>query len=305
MRWIDSYFYRPNIWQKCLIFILLPLSLLYAIGAFVRRKCAKKYKFPIPIISVGNLVVGGSGKTPFIIEVAKHFENIAIVSRGYKRASSGLVIVSKNGEICVSQMQAGDEPYLLARELKNASVIVCKDRKKAIEKAIEMGAKVVFLDDGFRFAFNKLNIVLIPLLKPYFPFCMPSGIYRELPSSYKEADIIVNEGADYTREVSIQSPTQRMLLLTAIANPARLDEFLPPIVGKIILNDHAYFDKSALQEAINSHNATSLLVTSKDEVKLLEYGFNLSVMKLKLNIKAHILESIKAYVSNFKYEESI
>ncbi|WP_367275997.1 tetraacyldisaccharide 4'-kinase, partial [uncultured Helicobacter sp.] len=299
MRWIDSYFYNPNIWQKCLSITLLPVSLLYGICALIRRKCGKFYDFSLPIVSLGNLIVGGSGKTPFIIETARHFEKVAIVSRGYKRASKGLVVVSEWGEIRVSQLESGDEPYLLARELKNASVIVCKDRKKAIEKAKQMGAKVVFLDDGFRLAFKKLNIVLIPLLKPYFSLCLPSGMYREIPSAYKAADILVREGIDYTREVDIESPSQRMLLLTAIANPARLDEFLPDVVGKITLSDHARFDKVFLEQAISQYNATSLLVTSKDEVKLLDYGLPLSVMRLKLTIKPDILERIRTYIECF------
>ncbi|WP_334083306.1 tetraacyldisaccharide 4'-kinase [Helicobacter typhlonius] len=300
MRWIDVYFYQPNIWQKTLAILLLPISLLYGIGAYARRKFARFHHFPLPIVSVGNLIVGGSGKTPFIIEVARHFEKVAIVSRGYKRDSKGLVVVSEWGEIRASQTESGDEPYLLARELKNASVIVSKDRREAIEKAIAMGAKVVFLDDGFRFKFSKLNIALVPLLQPYFKLCLPSGMYRELPSAYKEADLLVREGIDYTREVHIENPSERMLLLTAIANPARLDEFLPSVVGKITLRDHSTFDKAFLSQMIEKYNATSLLITSKDEVKLLESGFNLSVMRLRLVIAEDIMERIKSYVRDFK-----
>ncbi|MBR2111832.1 MAG: tetraacyldisaccharide 4'-kinase [Helicobacter sp.] len=73
MRFIDSYFYNPSFAQKLLSFVLLPVSLLYAISATLRRKCSKYYDFGIPIISVGNLIIGGSGKTPFIIEIAKSY----------------------------------------------------------------------------------------------------------------------------------------------------------------------------------------------------------------------------------------
>ena len=300
MRWIDAYFYQPNFTQKLVSFALLPLSLLYGIGSTMRRKLARFYDFGIPIVSVGNLIAGGSGKTPFIIEVAKTYERAVVISRGYKRTSKGLVLVSEWGNIQVSQEEAGDEPYLIARELKNASVIVCKNRIQAIEKAKQIGAKVIFLDDGFRFKFAKLNIVLEPLLKPYFTFCLPSGIYRELPNALKEADLIVREGIDYTREVQIESPSERMLLLTAIANPSRLDAFLPSVVGKITLADHAQFDKDALHKAMHEYNASSLLVTSKDEVKLLHSNLKLSVMRLELKINPQVLEHIKAYVEKFK-----
>lgn len=299
MRFIDSYFYQPHFLQKCLSMLLLPLSLLYAIGSIARRRFSTYRDFGIPIVSVGNLIVGGSGKTPFIIEVAREFSDVCIVSRGYKRTSKGLVVVSLKGDIQVSQEEAGDEPYLIARELNHASVIVSKNRAEAIHKAKELGAKVVFLDDGFRFRFKKLNIVLEPLLKPYFSLCLPSGIYREIPSARKEADILVREGIDYTREVDIQSPTPRMLLLTAIANPSRLDTFLPDsVVGKITLSDHARFDIAFLERAIKQYNATSLLVTSKDEVKLLQSNLNLSVMRLRLKIDSHILARIKEYVAH-------
>lgn len=301
MRFIDSYAYRPSIPQKALSILLLPLSILYGMAAYLRRKLTRTYDCGLPIISVGNLIVGGSGKTPFIIEMAREFENVAVISRGYKRKTKGLVVVSERGHIMQKVEDCGDEPYLIARELKNASVIVCKDRKKAIQKAKQMGASIIFLDDGFRFQFKKLNIVLRPLLEPYFPFCLPSGIYREFSSAYKEADIIVQEGRDYTREVNIQSPSKRMLLLTAIANPARLNAFLPDVVGKITLQDHAHFDEESLKSQMKIYNATSLLVTSKDEVKLLESGLPLSVMKLKLKISPLIYERIQSYVHSYTY----
>lgn len=304
MRFIDAYFYKPNVFHKCLSIALLPISALYALSATIRRKCARNRDFHIPIISVGNLVAGGSGKTPFIIEVARAFERVAIVSRGYKRESKGLVVVSEYGTIKATQKQAGDEAYLIARELKNASVIVCKNRAKAIECAKNMGASIIFLDDGFRFRFKKLNIVLEPLLKPYFSFTLPSGIYRELPSAKKEADIIVKEGADYTRIVSIDNPTASMLFLTAIANPTRLRAFLSDvsnqIVGEIMLKDHANFDIAKLKSAMQAHNATSLLVTSKDEVKLLDSNLPLSIMRLKLDIHPSVIEAIRAYIASYK-----
>lgn len=296
MRFIDSYFYRPSWIQKLLSFVLLPISILYAISATLRRKCARYYDFGVPIVSVGNLIVGGSGKTPFIIEVARFYPHSAVISRGYKRQSKGLVVVSHNGEILCSQPQAGDEAYLLAKSLPNASVIVSKNRKEAIQKAKELGARCVFLDDGFRFHFKKLNIVLRPKLQPYFPFLLPSGMYREMPYLYKYADVLVREGEDYTREVFVQNPTPRMLLLTAIANPSRLDEFLPSVVGKITLQDHSSFDAPTLQKYMLQYNATSLLVTSKDEVKLENMGFVLSVLRLRLHIAESITDRIDSYI---------
>lgn len=300
MRFVDSYIYNPSFWQKILAFALLPFSILYIIGSLLRRAFSTKQDFDIPIISVGNLVAGGSGKTPFIIEVARHFDKVAVISRGYKRQSSGLVVVSLWGSLQVGVEHAGDEPYLIAKSLQNASVIVCKDRIKAILKAKELGVEVIFLDDGFRFNFYKLNIILEPKLKPYYPFCLPSGIYRELPYFYKTADLLLREEIDYVREVSISNATSRMLLLTAIANPARLDRFLPSeVVGKITLSDHANFDYKDITSKLRESNATSLLVTTKDEVKLLNSPFNLSVMRLKLHINEKVIDKIKQYIKEY------
>lgn len=299
MRFIDRYFYKPNLLHICISIILLPISLFYLIVATLRRKCAKYYDFKIPIISVGNLIVGGSGKTPFLCEIAKDFDNVAVISRGYKRKSKGLLVVSKNGEICATQEQSGDEAYLIAFTLKNASVIVSKDRVAGILEAKKMGANAIFLDDGFRFNFKKLNIVLFPKLEPFFKLPLPSGIYRENP--FAKGDLMLKEGVDYTREVGVESPTARMLLLTAIANPARLDEFLPKgVIGKILLKDHAVFDLEALRAEFKRTSATSLLVTHKDFVKLQQCDLPLSILSLKIHIDSRILARIKEFVESYK-----
>ena len=304
MRFIDRYFYKPNFLHICISIILLPISLFYLIVATLRRKCAKYYDFKIPIISVGNLIVGGSGKTPFLCEIAKDFDNVAVISRGYKRKSKGLLVVSKNGEICATQEQSGDEAYLIALTLKNASVIVSKDRVAGILEAQRLGAKIIFLDDGFRFNFKKLSIVLSPKLEPFFKLPLPSGIYRENP--FAKGDLMLKEGVDYTREVGVESPTTRMLLLTAIANPARLDEFLPQgVIGKILLKDHAVFDLEALRTEFKRTGATSLLVTRKDFVKLSDCDLPLSILSLKIHIDSRVVEQIKAYVESYKIYDRI
>ena len=299
MRFIDRYFYKPNLLHICLAFALLPIALFYLIIATFRRKCAKYYDFKIPIISIGNLIVGGSGKTPFLCEIAKDFDNIAVISRGYKRKSKGLLVISRNGEICATQEQSGDEAYLIALTLKNASVIVSKDRVAGILEAQKLGAKVIFLDDGFRFNFKKLSVILSPKLEPFFKLPLPSGIYRENP--FAKGDLNLKEGIDYTREVSVENPSARMLLLTAIANPARLDEFLPPnIIGKILLKDHANFDLDFLKHEFKRVGATSLLVTSKDFVKLSKCELPLSILTLKIHIDSRVREKIKDFVKHYK-----
>ncbi|MUU25486.1 tetraacyldisaccharide 4'-kinase [Helicobacter pylori] len=299
---LERYFYDPTLLQKGLIFALYPFSLIYQCIATIKRKTAKKHDFKIPIISIGNLIAGGSGKTPFILEIAQRYQEVAVVSRGYQRDSKGLVVVSVKGNILVPQKTAGDEAYLLALNLKQASVIVSEKRDLGVLKALELGAKIVFLDDGFRFNFHQFNALLKPKVPPYYPFCLPSGLYRESIKSYKEAHLVVTEDKDYKRITSIAHPTKRMLLVTAIANPSRLDAFLPKeVVKKLYFRDHAPFDLELLEKEFYQNNATSLLVTSKDRVKLQDCNLPLSVLDLKLEICPKVLEEIDRYILSYPY----
>ncbi|MFC3847681.1 tetraacyldisaccharide 4'-kinase [Helicobacter baculiformis] len=297
MTWIERYFYTPSTGQKLLAYTLLPISLIYGGVATLKRALAPYEDLGVPIISIGNLVVGGSGKTPLILEIAKALESlhVGIVSRGYGRNSRGLVVVSERGDILVSQEEAGDEAFLCASRLR-ASVVVSTNRKAGVLKAKDLGAQVILLDDGFRFNFKKLNVVLKPERAPFFNFVLPSGAYREFLHAYKKADLLLQEGRDYTRKAWVSNPSPRMLLVTAIANPSRLDPYLPPVVGKLYFKDHARFGRRALEKAFAQYGATSLLVTTKDAVKLLDCSLPLSVLELQLQINSMYQEAILAYV---------
>ncbi|GMB96676.1 tetraacyldisaccharide 4'-kinase [Helicobacter sp. NHP22-001] len=301
MTWLERYFYAPTLCQKALAYALSPLSLVYQTIATMKRQVAPFEDLGIRIVSVGNLVAGGSGKTPFILALAQVLAplyQVVVVSRGYGRTSRGLVVVSEGGKVLVEQNMAGDEAFLLASKLSTCGVVVSEKRKMGVLKAKEMGVQVVLLDDGFRFNFKKLSILLKPALKPYFDFCLPSGIYRESPKCYALADLVVQEGLDYTRHTKLLNSTQRMLLVTAIANPTRLDPYLPPLVGKLYFKDHATFDFKRLERAYKEHNATSLLVTAKDAVKLTNCPLPLSLLDLRLEIAPQILKQILDYLAH-------
>ena len=251
------------------------------------------------MVSVGNLIVGGSGKTPFVIALASRYEDVTVVSRGYGRQSKGLIEVSRKGEILTTVEQSGDEPMLMAQSLTNASVIVSEDRHSAIALAKKQGAKIILLDDGFnRVEIKKFEILLEPaFIKNYLPF--PAGAFREFWFSKKYADIVAKEGKDFVREVSFEGLTERMVLVTAISNPERLDQYLPDtIVKKIYLEDHSYFDELMLKKVLDDNNATSLLCTSKDRVKMKNFKLAISEMKLKLEIKDEIFIEIDKYIEN-------
>jgi len=297
----ERLFFKPNFLDWVLILLLTPLSFLYTFIMFCRRIFTVKKLYSVPIISIGNLIVGGSGKTPFVIAVAKHYENAFIVSRGYGRESKGLVEVSRKGQIVSDVFDAGDEAMLIAQSLPNASVIVSENRELAIEKAIENGAKVVFLDDGFnRINIKKYEILLFPkVIKNYFTF--PAGPFREFFLTQYFADLRLKEERDFHRVVEVANKTDKMLLVTAISNPERLNDYLPNgVIDSIYFEDHAYFDENKLAIRASELGATSLLVTQKDEVKMKAFKLPLSVMKLELQIKNNILVNIHRYIEEYE-----
>jgi tetraacyldisaccharide 4'-kinase len=296
--------FEPKWYHYLTILILLPLSLLYGIFMFIRRAITPKKSFDIPIVSIGNLIVGGSGKTPFVIAMASKYKDVTIISRGYGRKSKGLFQVSQKGKILTSVEKSGDEPMLMAISLPNASVIVSEDRHRAIALAKEQEAKLIILDDGFnRVEIEKYEILLKPeVIKNHLPF--PAGPFREFAFVERYADIVAKEGEDFIREVSYEGLESKMLLVTAISNPRRLDRYLPEgVVQKVYLEDHAYFEEKLLQRVMKECDAKSLLVTQKDAVKMQGFKLPLSIMKLKLEIKNEIFTQVDAYIKGYGHEK--
>jgi len=235
--------------------------------------------------------------------LARYFaeKKVAIVSRGYGRQSRGLVEVSRNGTLLTNVLQSGDEAMLLALRAPYSSVIVSEQRNPAIEKALRQGAELVLLDDGFgRVEIEKFEILLEPGTLPN-RLTLPAGPLREFVWSRAEADLVLREGKDFSRGVRYQNLKKRMLLLTAIANPSRLNPYLPDgVVAKIYLENHAYFDAVLLQEYLNMHGAESLLVTEKDWVKLKDFDLPLSLMVLELELNEGIMPQIETYIRTCK-----
>jgi tetraacyldisaccharide 4'-kinase len=299
--WAERYLFGKGIAFSLIAYLLLPLSLIWAFGAYIKKFTAKPQDFGIACISIGNLVIGGTGKTPITISIAKMLNRSAIILRGYKRQSKGLQVVSLWGEIKCDVHCSGDEAMLYATSLAHALVIVSSNRTEAIIVAKQLGANCVLLDDAFaKFDIKKFDIIVKPNVQ-YRPFCLPSGPYRLPPSMIKYADLVLEQGANFTRDVHIINASPRMVLLSAIANASRLDRYLPQnVVAKIILPDHEYFDEAMLCGMLAQYQATSLLVTTKDMVKLSNTTIPLSIMQLDIIIDASCLDAINNYLSSFQ-----
>lgn len=300
--WVEAYlFYPSSLFQRFLSYLLLPLSALYCAIVLSKRFFGRKRKlyFTIPIISIGNLTVGGNGKTPFCIALAKNYDHVAIVLRGYGRKSHGLILVSDNGQIMCDALASGDEAMLYAKFLPKSTVIVSEDRVEAIRFAKKIGAKIIFLDDGFSKSFiHKIDILVKPNPEPKNNFCLPSGPYREPRFLYKYADLIVSEESDFIRHVEVVDASERMLLVTAISKPSRLDAYLPEnVIGKISFEDHYMYNEKELTDLLVEHNATTILTTQKDAVKMATFDIPLSILKLEVEIFPETLARINTLLA--------
>ena len=293
--WIEEYLFNPNLFQKFISLLLLPLSFLYCFIVFLRFRLYSPKDLGVKVVSVGNLVVGGSGKTPLTIALAKNFQDVAIVLRGYGRSSKGLVVVKDKTEILVDVKQSGDEAQIYADKLKDAVVIVSEDRIKGIKKAKELGSKIIFLDDGYsKHYIKKLDIVID--VDSNNKFCLPSGAFRE--KLWKKDDVLlVKEGVDFKRKTTIINPTEKMALLTAIARPKRLDKYLPKeVVKKYYFEDHHNFSQEEVEKIFNESGCNSLLVTYKDYVKLKNFDVKLSILDLDIEVDKTLLKEIYNWV---------
>lgn len=183
--------------------ILSPVSALYGRALALRADWyasgrLASYALPRPTISVGNLTLGGTGKTPFVEFLARRlrFEGWrpAILSRGYGRRSRGVVVVSAGEGALVSPDEGGDEPVALARSTSGVLVVVGERRVDAARRAADLGANLFLLDDGFQHLAVRRDVNLL-LLDARDPLgggrLAPAGRLREPVAAARRADAFV------------------------------------------------------------------------------------------------------------------
>jgi len=292
--------------------LLIPVSLLYGLVIEIRNLLynwgiLKTFKFPGIVVSIGNLTLGGTGKTPFTIHLGRHLlrrYKIAVVSRGYGRASNGVQIVSDGEKIIKGADVAGDEPWLIARSLKKAIVLVSEKRKDAFEVLLtKYKPDLVILDDAFqhRSVHRDLDIVLINQKEKHFlALPLPSGRYREFPFNRKRADMVVCTNADQNtltdknNEFVCQTSAseyvdqhfntageirelrqKKALAFCGIANPDNFYGLLAEndiqLCKTISFRDHHNFTKSDWRKILNQSRINQcdiILCTEKDLVKV-------------------------------------
>lgn len=191
-----------------------PFSLLYAALMRARAFCYQKGMFnvqrlPCPVISIGNITLGGTGKTPHVLTVTDYLVKkglrVAVVTRGYGAKEKKMpFVVFNDGEVTGTSTRCGDEAFMLsealsAREIRNALVIVDADRYRGGRLACELGAQVILLDDGFQYLalHRDLDIVLFRHKKPLGNGrVFPGGDLREPLSALKRGQLFVFTNAE-------------------------------------------------------------------------------------------------------------
>lgn len=181
--------------------ILTPFSWLYGVGVWLRNLAfnvglLKQESFDVPVVSVGNITVGGTGKTPhaeYIIEALCRRYRIGVLSRGYKRVTHGFILATDS----LSPKDIGDEPYQIFHKFNGLiTLAVCEDRRKGIREMLRIDPDInlIILDDAFqhRYVKPKVNIVLVDYTRPPFnDKLLPLGQLREPVDRLLQCDMVV------------------------------------------------------------------------------------------------------------------
>lgn len=292
------------------------------------RGVLQTYKLHHPVISVGNITVGGTGKTPLVILLAETFRNEGyrpiVLSRGYKRKSAGVVVVSKGQGPRVPWHEAGDEPYLIARRAQGVSVVVGADRYAAGLVAEQQGLGDLFImDDGFqhRRLFRNVDLVTIdPVEWTAGEKLFPYGRWREPQEAIQRADaaIVQLTQADlpnlpipafgietvldgiYRGSEPVRLESLRNRSITAFAGIAKPHRFFTTLgklgitpAQRVEFRDHHTYTRRDVENLDGEIQIT----TEKDAVKLEELGGG-ECLHLRISARMPDLDRFLDFVRN-------
>ncbi len=282
--------------------LLYPISKMYGLGMAVRNKMfeygmLKQQEFNVPLVVVGNIAMGGTGKTPhveYIVESLLGKYNIGVLSRGYKRATKGFVLASQQSR----PEDIGDESYQIYRKFgPDITVAVCEKRVEGINRMMEINPSInmIILDDAFQHRYVKpaVSIVLTEYNRPVFnDKLLPYGRLREPKSALNRADIVVvtkcpldmkpmhyrifKENLNLFPTLDTLPTDSSILVVTGVANPKPFARYLRRHKAKVKLKrftDHHNFtasDMDAIEQQFDALPGNKFIVTTeKDAVRLL------------------------------------
>ena len=307
--------------------ILFPFSILYGFITSIRnflfdKGILRSYSFEVPVIAVGNLSVGGTGKTPqieYLIRLLAPNYKIATLSRGYKRKSEGFILADANSTAEI----LGDEPFQIHQKFPQIKVAVDADRKNGIEKLLSLKDKpeVILLDDAFQHRRVKAGFyILLSAFDDLFcdDYLLPTGNLRESRKGAKRADVIIvtkcpkdlSEIAQQNikNKIGLEVPIyfsyidyddlvynpneskkvaeiklQDKLVIAGIAKPEPFFTYLE--VSKddcLVYPDHHFFTEKDLNQIETKANNKVIITTEKDFVRLMKHHWKTSIYYLPI-----------------------
>lgn len=270
---------------KSFRYVLFPLSILYGFIIWLRNKLydkniLKSSSFNFPIISVGNLSVGGTGKTPmveYLVRLLKDDYKVATMSRGYKRKTKGFAIAGEN----TTALDIGDEPMQFYKKFPDITVSVAEERLVSIPQLLhdKPVTQVIILDDAFQHRQVRAGLnILLTEYKDLFTrdFILPAGNLRDVKSSFKRADIIIvtkckshlNEEEKEKIITEIKPLQHQKTFFTKIeyGSPYHLfnkqEKFLTPDIHILLICGIA--NPKPIKEVLNTYSATYDMIRYKD-----------------------------------------
>lgn len=291
------------------------------------------------VLCVGNLRVGGTGKTPmveFLINNLKDEFEVAVLSLGYKRKTKGIREINKEDDF----LSVGDEPKQMSEKFPNVRFFVNKDRNEAINfiKQKYPNTQVIILDDAYQYRKTKpvKTILLTEYARPFYKdFVLPYGRLRESRKGKERSDYIVvtkcpkdleekekqkitdkikpngNQqvffaSIDYNENIKQTLKGKDVALLTAIDNPLPLQTYLKTFCNiKQVLRfeDHHIFTSKELEEIAKIQ--LPIVTTQKDAIRLKNIKANLFVQDIKINIEDTFIKSTKQEIKKFLQPEAV
>ncbi|MFZ4105556.1 tetraacyldisaccharide 4'-kinase [Flavobacterium sp.] len=318
--------------------ILFPFSILYGFITSIRnflfdKGILRSYSFEIPIIAVGNLSVGGTGKTPqieYLIRLLSSNYKIATLSRGYKRKSEGFVKADANSTAEI----LGDEPFQIYQKFPQITVAVDADRKNGIEKLLSLKdtPEVILLDDAFQHRRVKAGFyILLSAYNDLFcdDFILPKGNLRESRRGAKRADVIIITKCpkdlseieqqniknkiglevpiyfsyiDYDGLVYNQNESKKVseikllnkLVIAGIAKPEPFFNYLKVFSEDCkVFPDHHFFTAKDIQQIEDKAKNKIIITTEKDFVRLMQHHWKMPIYYLP--IKSSFLSNMDLF----------
>ena len=298
--------------MKLLRKILFPIGFIYWLITFIRNWLYdvgffKSKSYDLPIIAIGNLSAGGTGKTPhteYLIQLLKDNHKVAVLSRGYKRSTKGFVLANE----AISAHELGDESYQIKAKFPDITVAVCEDRQTGIEKLIsEINPDVILLDDAFQHRKVKAGFyVLLTAYDDLFAddYILPFGNLRESAMGKKRANLVIvtkcptvlseQEQEKVKRKLKVKVPvfftsiaydtevfgiennikvseiiTKEKVIVAGIAKPKYFIDYLNSGKDKVLIYpDHHNFSNQEITELNSLAQDKTIVTTEKDFVRL-------------------------------------